>query len=245
MGLFKKSPQKKAEEAYQLFQQGMAAYKRNDFSTCIPAFEKAIELQTEIGQTEGELACRYQLGDIYIKTENLPRSKMHLQKALSLADQLNKGVEKADINFMLGRVLRFSGQPDQAIPYFQEAVRLCRDHHDNERLPSMLNNLGLAYRHTHNTSQAQRIYEEALAVPGIEQNPGMAGVIHNNLAMTFWDMGDSQQSLQHLQQALPLRKQARDLRGAAEMLNNLVAVCQKIGDEAGAQQYSRELQKLV
>jgi tetratricopeptide (TPR) repeat protein len=245
MALFKKNPQRQAEEAFKLYQQGMAAAQQNDFTRCIPAFEKAIEIQTEIGHTEGEMVCRYQLGDVYIKTENLPRAKMHLQKALTLAGQLGKDVEKGDINFMLGRVMRFSGQPDQSIPYFEESIRLCRANRDNERLPSVMNNLGLAYRHTHNTTQAQRTYEEALAIPEIKDNPGMAGVIHNNLAMTYWDMGDSKQTLSHLKQALPLRRQARDIHGVAETLNNLVQICQQTGDEAGAQQYSQELQRMI
>jgi len=57
------------------------------FTECIPAFEKAIEIYLEIGQTESELTCRYQLGETYIKTKNFFRAKMHLQKALILADE--------------------------------------------------------------------------------------------------------------------------------------------------------------
>ncbi|MBE0698831.1 MAG: tetratricopeptide repeat protein [Anaerolineaceae bacterium] len=109
----------------------------------------------------------------------------------------------------------------------------------------MLNNLGLAYRHTGNSSKARLTYEESLAIPNIKQNPGLEGVLHNNLAMTYLDMGSTDKAIQHLKAALPLRRQARDIRGTAETLQNLVELCNQAGDSTGAAQYTKQLQDLM
>lgn len=244
MGLFKSSQEKKAEKANELYQRGRQAMDNNRIFEAINSFEQAIVIMDEIGERRGEFATRYNLGSIYIQAENFQQARDHLVKALDLAKALGMQQEQIHINFMIGRSMRFSGDAAGALPYLEESARLCRQLNDAESLPSVLNNLGLAYRHTHNPGKARLTYEEALQLSGMSANIGMKGAVHNNLAMTYLDMGDLEKAKMHLGAALPLRQNVGDMQGVAETLQNLVEVHTQAGDSMQAAHYAGQLKSM-
>ena len=143
----------------------------------------------------------YGLGSAYLKQQKTGEARESFERAVKLRAGYPDTLPNAWNN--LGLLATREGRTADAIPYFQEALRLSPDH------LIALNNLGNAYRQEKQWDAARRVLERAVAVG--PQDPEA----NYSLGMVFAQADDTGRAFEYLQKALQLRP------AYPEALNNL------------------------
>jgi tetratricopeptide (TPR) repeat protein len=143
----------------------------------------------------------YGLGSVYLKQQKTGEAREGFERAIKLRASYPDTLPNAWNN--LGLLATREGRTAEAIPYFQEALRLSPDH------LVALNNLGNAYRQQKRWDEARKVLERAVTVG--PQDPEA----NYSLGMVFAQIDDTEQAFEYLQRALRLRP------AYPEALNNL------------------------
>lgn len=145
--------------------------------------------------------AQYGLGSVYLKHDKTREARDSFERAVKLHAGYPDTLPNAWNN--LGLLATREGRMDEAIGYFQEALRV------SPRYWIALENLGNAYRLERRWDEARKALEQALAA-----RPQDAEANYN-LAMVFAQTGDTESAYGYLQKALQLRPTY------PEALNNL------------------------
>jgi tetratricopeptide (TPR) repeat protein len=143
----------------------------------------------------------YGLGSVYLKQEKSGEARESFERAIKLRVSYPDTLPNAWNN--LGLLATREGRTADAIPYFEQALRLSPDH------LIALENLGNAYRQQKRWDEARKVLERAVAVG--PQDPEA----NYSLGMVFAQLDDSDRAYEYLQRALKLRP------AYPEALNNL------------------------
>jgi len=143
----------------------------------------------------------YGLGSVYLKLDKVPEARESFERAIKLRASYPDTLANAWNN--LGLLATRGGHTAEAIPYFQEALKLNPDH------LIALENLGNAYRQQKNWDEARKLLERAVAV-GPEDAEA-----NYSLGMVFAQLNDTDRAYEYLERALKSRP------GYPEALNNL------------------------
>jgi tetratricopeptide (TPR) repeat protein/peroxiredoxin len=158
----------------------------------------------------------YGLGSVYLKQQKNAEAGDSFERATKLPAGYPETLPNAWNN--LGLLATREGRTSEAIPYFQEALRLSPDH------LIALENLGNAYRQQKQWEEARKVLERAVEVS--PQDPEA----NYSLGMVFAQLDDSGRAYEFLQRALKFRP------AYPEALNNLGVLYLRTGrrDEAVA-----------
>ena len=143
----------------------------------------------------------YGIGSVYLKQQKTAEARENFERAIKLHASYPDTLPNAWNN--LGLLAAREGRTAEAIPYFQEALRLSPDH------LIALENLGNAYRQEKKWDEARKVLERAVAIG--PQDPEA----NYSLGMVFAQLDDSDHAYEYLQRALKFRP------GYPEALNNL------------------------
>jgi tetratricopeptide (TPR) repeat protein/peroxiredoxin len=160
--------------------------------------------------------AHYGLGSVYLKQEKNHEARENFERATKLQASYPDTLANSWNN--LGLLATREGRTAEAIPHFQEALKLNPDH------LIALENLGNAYRQQKNWDEARTVLERAVAVG--PQDPEAS----YSLGMVFAQLNDNDRAYEYLQRALKSRP------GYPEALNNLGVLYLRTGrrDEAVA-----------
>jgi tetratricopeptide (TPR) repeat protein/peroxiredoxin len=158
-------------------------------------------LQLALRDDPSSAEAVYGLGSVYLKQQKTEEARHSFERALKLHASYPDTLPNAWNN--LGLIATQEGRTADAIPYFQEALRLSPDH------LIALDNLGNAYRQQKQWDDARKVLERAVAVG--PQDPEA----NYSLGMVFAQIDDSDRAYEYLQRALKLRP------AYPEALNNL------------------------
>ena len=128
----------------------------------------------------------YGLGSVYLKQQKTSEARDSFERAIKLHASYPDTLPNAWNN--LGLLATREGRTAEAIPYFQEALRLSPDH------LIALENLGNAYRQQKQWDEARRVLERAVAVG--PQDPEA----NYSLGMVFAQLDDSDRAYDYLRE---------------------------------------------
>ena len=143
----------------------------------------------------------YGLGSVYLKQDKIIEARESFERATRLNASYPETLPNAWNN--LGLLATREGRTAEAIPYFQQALRLSPDH------LVALENLGNAFRQQKQWDEARKVLEHAVAV-GPE-----APEANYSLGMVFAQLDEPARAYEYLQRALKIRPEY------PEALNNL------------------------
>jgi tetratricopeptide (TPR) repeat protein len=143
----------------------------------------------------------YGIGSVYLEQGKSAQARASFQGVTKLQASYPDTLPNAWNN--LGLIATREDRIEEAIPYFQEALRLSPDH------LVALENLGNAYRQQKQWDEARKTLERAVQVAPEDPEANYS------LGMVFAQLNDTDRAYQYLQQALKLRP------GYPEALNNL------------------------
>jgi tetratricopeptide (TPR) repeat protein len=158
----------------------------------------------------------YGLGSVYLKQSNQAEARDSFQRTTKLLAAYAETLPNAWNN--LGLIATQEGHTEEAIGYFQEALRLSPDH------LIALDNLGNAYRQQKQWDQAREVLERAVRISPKDPEANYS------LGMVYAQTNDNEHAYERLQRALQLRPDY------PEALNNLGVLYLRTGrrDEAVA-----------
>jgi tetratricopeptide (TPR) repeat protein/peroxiredoxin len=158
----------------------------------------------------------YGLGSVCLKQEKAREARESFERATKLQASYPDTLANAWNN--LGLLATREGRTADAIPYFQEALKL------NPYHLIALENLGNAYRQERNWDDARMVLERAVAVGPQDSEANYS------LGMVFAQLNDNDRAYEYLQRALKARP------GYPEALSNLGVLYLRTGrrDEAVA-----------
>ena len=133
----------------------------------------------------------YGLGSVYLQQQNTDQAKECFERAVKLTASYPDTLPNAWNN--LGLLATREGRTAEAIPYFQQALRL------NPNYLIALDNLGNAYRQQKQWDDARRTLERAVAAGPRDPEA------HYSLGMVFAQLNDPDRAYDYLRQALTLR----------------------------------------
>jgi tetratricopeptide (TPR) repeat protein len=186
---------------------GTSEFRRNYLSYGSVYFQRGYFDQAEASFTlalsdkPSSAEALYGLGSVYLKQQKANEARESFERAIKLRASYPDTLPNAWNN--LGLLATREGHTSEAIPYFQEALRLSPDH------LIALENLGNAYRQQKQWDEARRVLERAVAVG--PQDPEA----NYSLGMVFAQLDDSDRAYEYLQRALKFRP------AYPEALNNL------------------------
>ena len=143
----------------------------------------------------------YGLGSVYLQQQKTAEARESFAQVTKLQASYPDTLPNAWNN--LGLLATREGRTADAIPYFQEALRLSPDH------LIALDNLGNAYRQQKQWEEARKTLEHAVAVGPDDPEANYS------LGMVYAQLDDSGRAYEYLQRALRLRP------GYPEAINNL------------------------
>jgi tetratricopeptide (TPR) repeat protein/peroxiredoxin len=174
---------------------GSVFFQRGYFDQAEAAFQTALHDDPESAEAV------YGVGSVYLNQGKNAEAKKYFERALKMHATYPDTLANSWNN--LGLIAGRNGRLDDAVAYFQEALRLSPDH------PIALNNLANAYRQQKQWDQAKKTYEHAIAI-----NPNDADANYG-LGMVYAQQDDTARAFALLQQALKARP------NYPEALNNL------------------------
>ncbi len=174
---------------------GSVYFQRGYFDQAEASFRLALQ------DNPASAEALYGIGSVYLKQQKTSKARDSFERAIKLHASYPDTLPNAWNN--LGLLTAREGRTAEAIPYFQEALRLSPDH------LIALENLGNAYRQQKQWEDARKVLERAVAVG--PQDPEA----NYSLGMVFAQLDDSDRAYDYLQRASKFRP------GYPEALNNL------------------------
>ncbi len=195
-------------------------------------FAKVVELYPKF--VEGLLA----LGRVEIKQGNPQPSLEHLDKALSLATQLENDEARANIQQAIGIAYMRLNRPTEALSRYEESLKVKQRLGNKRGMAASYVQIGEVQKTLGKPAEAEKSYRAALK---LRREIGDRG----GLSLTLMDLstllddtfGRSKEALPLLQEALTITRDTGDRNLEARALNNLGAVYLAQGQYSDAQTY--------
>ena len=195
-------------------------------------FAKVVELDPKF--VEGLLA----LGRVEIKLGNPQPSLEHLDKALSLATQLQNDEARANIQQAIGIAYMRLNRPTEALARYEESLKIKQRLGNKGGMAASYVQIGEVQKTLGNPAQAEKSYREALRLRReIGDRGGLSVTLIDLSSLLDGTFGRSKEALPLLQEALTITRDTGNRHLEARALNNIGAVYFVQGQYADAQTY--------
>jgi tetratricopeptide (TPR) repeat protein len=195
----------------------------------------------DLEHTQDLAGARYNryLGYVEFRLGHPWKGKPHLEQALAWARDHDRQLAASALN-VLGLICDSTGQPQEALKYYQESLQIDKETGKRSGEATRLTNIGAVYHAIGQPQEALQYYREALPIrQEVGDRAGESSTL-NNIGAVYADIGQPQEALQYYREALPIRWEVGDRAGGAVTLSNIGAAYRAIGQPQEALQYYRE-----
>jgi CHAT domain-containing protein/tetratricopeptide (TPR) repeat protein len=165
--LFGEIPDRRAERAIVLSNLGGAYHELQNLDASIGSFQESLRLARSIQDRGIETTTLTHLGSAYQDDDQREEALEHYQKALEISREIkNPRTEIATLNNQAD-LYETLGELDKAVELQEQALALSRKHQETserirQRIPILLNNLGLIYQRLERDEDAENAYRQAI-----------------------------------------------------------------------------------
>jgi serine/threonine protein kinase/Tfp pilus assembly protein PilF len=183
-------------------------------------------------------------GRVQIKSGKPENGLDFLNRALTLAIQLDNQEEKAAILQAIGVAYRLTDKLQEALKNYQDSMAIKRKIGDKRGIAVSLNESAQAYVMLGQNKEALASYKEALQIRReIGDKSGTADTL-NDLANFYQDRGQLDDALQMYKEALQINRDLSDEAGQALILNNIGTAYLSKGQYEDAMTYYQQALQL-
>src|SRR5215469_3030922 len=186
------------------------------------AYDKARALYGRLLERDPKSSeALFGMGRIEVMSGNLLTALDYLNRALTIAIQLENDEEKALILHIVGVAYRKLNKPDEALRNYQESLDITRRLGEKGAMGRSLNEMGQLLYGMGKSDDALRNYQDALKLRrdiGDKQGIGETLIDLGNL---YNERGDLDQALQRYKESLQIQRDLSDEFSQAICLNNM------------------------
>ena len=186
------------------------------------AFDQAREHYTQVLKADPkDVAALLAAGRVEIKSGNPQSGLEYLNRALTLAVQLDNLEEKAAILQAIGVAYGHLNQPAEALRNYQESLDIKRRIGDKRGMAVSLNNIAELQELSGNSGEALKSYQEALKLRREIGDKKGVGDTLIDLGGFYGDRGEHDRALKLDKEALLIERELGDERNEALLLSNI------------------------
>jgi len=189
-------------------------------------YRKALNINREIGNKEGEASNLGNMGNVYRAQNKLKEALQHYQKALNIHRKIGDKRGEASGLGNMGVVYKIQNKLKKAMNYHQKALEIDREIGNKEGEASDLDNMGNVYWSQNKLKKALDHHQKALAIDRKIGNKRGEATSLCNIGVIYQTQNKLKEALQHYQKALNIHRKIGDKRGEAKILWNIGVVYQ-------------------
>jgi tetratricopeptide (TPR) repeat protein len=214
-------------------------YRESDSTRGRDLYNQALRLFEELGDTEGQAGCRFNLAVIISGLGERQQAYDHLEAAMSLFRQSGNrrgmfGCLNSTAN-LLG-----SADPVRTEALYREALQIARETGEKKNVAIALNNLANLLLDAGNYQEALGIQRESLAIAfELNAQVNYAGTLIN-LALTHHELGEFAEARRHAEEGIERLRTLDGPRFLAFGLSTLAGIVRKQGDVMSARIHAQE-----
>ena len=160
-------------------------------------------------------------GRVEIKAGNPQGSLDYLNQALSLAIQLGRDEEKADVLHAIGAAYKGLDKPSEALRYYQESLEIKRRIGQKRGIAVTLGRIAQVQERLGNMDDALASYKEALQIQREIGDKKGTGLTLIDLGDFYSNRGNYDQALQDFKEALQIQRDVGNQDAEGLCLNNI------------------------
>jgi CHAT domain-containing protein/tetratricopeptide (TPR) repeat protein len=188
-----------------------------DYDNAQVAYEQSLKIVRQTGDRTGETIALNNLGAVYANLGNYDRAIATLESSLAIAKSNQNLASQASALINLGSTQHSlsidrkgrSVHLQQAIQYYQQALRVAQQAGDRQRQGEALGCLGLAYEDLKQFARAIDYHRKSLAIAVASSNAEAQGRALNNLGHALFEAGQFAAAEIQLRQTIQLLDRLR------------------------------------
>lgn len=206
-------------EAEELYQLGVIQRILYQTEPAARRLHEAATIYADLGDPAREAKALIEAGLACQDLDHLEEAREDFRQALDRARQT--GDRKQELNALnnLGVVLSRLGEQRESISWLTQALALARELGDPSSEANNLVNLGSSYAALSERQKALEAYQQALTLTAADLQ--YLAAANNNLGGVYEDLGNWDEAIKHLTQAIEICEKTGDTRSKAATLNNL------------------------
>ena len=183
-------------------------------------------------------------GRVEIKRGNAQGSLDSLNRALSLAIEMNNQMGKATVLQALGVAYRLMNRPDDALQNYQQSLAIKRQIGDKRGVAASLSEIAFTEESQGKLDAAQKDYQEALKVQGEIGDKAGQGITLMGLGWLQKNLGHYDDALKTTKQCLQIEQEIGNEDNQSQCLNNIGAIYSDKGQYDDALTYYQQALQL-
>jgi tetratricopeptide (TPR) repeat protein len=195
------SPEVRQETGYMQSYLGAVLKEKEEYSGAKEAYEAALPVMKDIGDTENEVVIQDQLGTLEMLEGNLPKAERHHREALKRVEPLNKLILEAKSWHNLGTVYQKAKHWKAAAEAYQKAAKLFEEHDDLAGAAQNWELFAQASQKAGNMTDAENGYRKAIEGHKAAENFLSASIAYRNLAQRLYNQPESLDEARELAEA--------------------------------------------
>ncbi|MBM1107918.1 tetratricopeptide repeat protein [Aurantibacter crassamenti] len=181
------------------------------------------------------------LGLLYARLEKFNLAREYQENALQLFKKVDfqQGVANSLMN--LGRIETSSGQPKEALVYYQKGYDIMKNNGDERGMASAMTNTGIALIDMESYQEAISYFEQTKLIYEKLKNANNLAIVHQNLGKCYLNLANDSSrnknlkyAVQNYQTSLSYAEEAKSLNLQFEALENIAFIQSIIGDYQSA-----------
>lgn len=207
-------------------------------------YQKALDIQEEIGDKKGASYSLNNMGYVYNNLIDIPKSLEYYHKGLKLQEEIKdtNGIAISFIN--IGFIHRDQGDLKKALEYYHKSLKLKEMINDKEGIAVALINIASANHLQGNKNAALETYDKCYKIySDLNDKYGMASTLVN-IGYVYQEAREYEKALEHFNKAFKIQEEIEDKSGMAVGYANIASSLFHLGDTKTAQQKAEQSLKM-
>ena len=224
---------------------GGSYLRRGEYEAAQNTFEKALKMQQQIGDREGEADIWHNLATINLNRGEYKEARQKFETALEIEQQISDRGGEADTWHNLAMIDLYCGEYEEACQKFETTLEIVQQIGHRECEIGALHNLAVIdiYRGEYEEAR-QKLKTALMIVQQIEHRAGEASTWHN-LASIDMKLGEYEEARQKFETALEIEQQIGDRACEASTWYNLATIDRDRGEYEEARQKFETAMKIM
>jgi len=224
-------------------------WELNDFNHFFLLNSRALELAEMLKHNKEKGKCLNNIGAYYSRLDKISAALTAYEKALLIAKEEESAEDTAISLLNIGGIWSDLGNYERSLEYLKQALEIDKKLSDKSSIAKDLNNIGIALRlkglaneNKEDFNQAEKIFQQSLAIAKAEADNIVTTQVLNNLGSIYSDLGRSTQALECFKSAARIAENANDFSYLGMVYNNIGIVYSNLGNfEESTKNYEKAL----